>query len=311
MKVAFVLTLLFMAFQSFGESIIPYEIKDLGLSKKVANGKVEITFKFTDDFEKICNNGVQSQMDAENLVLDCDKYCWVTVDSGEHSFYFEKEGTYSVTFTSDFESGHAYEIWVYFQGVEIMVEKPVIYIHSSISKEMAISIDTKTNISFSYPPLDSITWNFWIDSTGKIQINDEEYTYLFWDGEIKLAQLDFSSKNEVYVEQKNLLSFLEKSADDFGFTSSEKADFITYWYPQMKDCPSVKIQFLFNSEAQQISSLSHSENFPVYQFYMFWTAYEKPFHPQKEIVFPEIKNETNYILEWGGGEIPSAYPKEF
>lgn len=307
MKTNFSLLFILLYSLTFGagkESIIPYEIKDLGQEDGLPLEECRITFKFYDDYSKICNTGVLTIIDKDTTVLKCDKFCEAIIDSGRHQFYFHKDATSDVQLSSTFEGGHAYEVTVYFQGIHIMVEKPVIYIHSSENKEMSLEVHTSGRINFSYPQMQNNGWSFKVDKIGNINVNDENFSYLFWDGIFNLDEIDLDNFTSVYVPQSELLEYLEEVCNSFGFSRSEKADFITYWYPQMKQYATVKVNFLFNSQAKQVSKIKNSAGMPVYQLYMFWEPYEvKHSFEFHKVPVPKIPEGEDYILEWGGAKI--------
>lgn len=307
MKTNFSLIFIFLFSISFGigkESIIPYEIKDLGQKDGLPVEECRLTFKFYDDYSKICNAGVVTLMDKDTINLSCDKFCEAIIDSGKHQFYFHKNATSDVQLSSNFQGGHAYEITVYFQGIHIMVEKPVIYVHSSRDRDMKLKVNSPSKITFSYPIMQNNGWLFEVDSEGNIKIGEENYPYLFWDGQLNLEKIDLDKSNSVYVSQSELLGYMEEVCDQFGFSGTEKADFITYWYPQMKLYHTVKLKFLFNSDARQVSTIENSEKLPVYQLYMFWEPYEaKHSFELHKIPVPKIQEDNDYILEWGGAKI--------
>ena len=307
MKTNFSLLFIFLYSLSFGigkESIIPYEIKDLGQEDGLPIEECRISFKFYDDYSKVCNTGVIALMDKDTLELYCDKFCEAIIDSGQHQFNFYKKGTSDVQLSSHFEGGHAYEITVYFQGIHIMVEKPVIYVHSNKQREMKLRVNSPSKINFSYPTMQNNGWLFEVDTKGNISIGEDSFNYLFWDGQMNLDEIDLDKSTNIYVPQAELLNYLEEVCDQFGFTGSEKADFITYWYPQMKQYHTLRVKFLFNSEAHQVSKIENSANLPVYQLYMFWEPYEaKHSYKLHKIAVPKIPKSDDYILEWGGAKI--------
>ena len=77
------------------------------------------------------------------------------------------------------------------------------------------------------------------------------------------------------MQGANVTSFLEKSLTQFGFTSEEMADFITYWAPSMKDNPNLYICFVYNEACNVFAELSVTPQPDVLaRFYMLWTPIE-------------------------------------
>ena len=113
------------------------------------------------------------------------------------------------------------------------------------------------------------------------------------------------SRGEI-VESSELLEFLETSLNEFGFNSKEKSDFITYWYPIMKDETNLYIYFMFNEECNIFAELNVQPTPDVIaRFYMLW----QPVNELKSWKTPENQKIPRFdrtgftLLEWGGAKL--------
>ena len=286
-----------------------YEIQDLGKGKNL-NGKILIEFEVYDDFNEICNKNVSFKHKQDFLHPNCnDSLCTLITDSGNFKCRVFKNNTYPVYISETLKKNHRYRIKVHLQGRKQQVRKPVIYIHTTDTTPLKISLSTPCNEIFSYPVLSNQNeWEVTSYPNNTLSVGKNNFRYLFWDGELVLEAFDGLFTDVSQVEKDSLLPYLHSSLDAFGFSSQEKADFITYWYPVMQQFSGVRMQFLFNEEVHVLSKLINDKELPVYQFYILWTPIESDsyftnFYSDKPI--PQIE-ANNYILEWGGVQVNQA-----
>lgn len=295
-----------------------YEIQDLGRDSKL-DGQILIEFEVYDDYDEICNKEVSFKYNQVELKANCnDSLCWLLTDSTNFKCRILKNKTYPVYIKETLKKNHKYRIKVFLQGRRENVRKPVIYVHSSDTIALNIKLTTPCENIFSYPQISTQNeWKIISYPNQTISFNNEEYRYLFWDGELNINEFDGFLTKASIIESDSLLPYLNNSLNGFGFNSQEKADFITYWYPLMQSYAGVQVQFLYNEDVQMISKLDNDQALPVYQFYMIWSpiyssAKIKSNYPDK--IIPQINVPNDYILEWGGIELNQnnfEYENEF
>jgi hypothetical protein len=281
-----------------------YEIHDLGKSANL-EGKIQIEFEVYDDYNEICNKAVSFYHNKELLLPDCnDSLCILFTDSVNFKCRVNKSNTYPVYISEKLKRNHRYNIKVHLQGRRENVRKPVIYIHTNDTLPLKIGLTTPCEEIFSYPELSvQNEWEVVSYPNQSILVGENAYRYLFWDGTIPTEALQGTLNNASVIEKDSLLTYLNTSLSTFGFSSKEKADFISYWYPMMQPYAGIQIQFMCNEEVHEFSKLENNKALPIYQFYMIWTPIPsttnvKPYYSDKSI--PTIDTSENYILEWGG-----------
>lgn len=197
----------------------------------------------------------------------------------------------------------------FFEQAEIIqsIKKPVIYLYPTEPQEISVQLQTKGDLTFTYPDYDN-GWNFTATPSGDLHFADETYSYLFWEAEMELTDAHYFMDEGKRVNREELLEYIESSLDQFGFNSKEKADFITFWVPQMLRYEHTQIHFVFNESCDQFAELSISpQPDQILRFYMIWSPIDAlnssdvPLSPQQ---FP-LKNPRDgfTVLEWGGAEM--------
>jgi len=187
----------------------------------------------------------------------------------------------------------------------IYVKKPVIYLYPEQETEIDIRLNTTGELSFTYPEYKN-GWSVTANSQGDITHEDETFNYLFWESEQEFDQSIVDKNKGFYVAQNELVSFLEDKLSQFGFTSKERMDFITYWIPNMKDVTNLYIYLLFNEACDEFATLNISpEPDQIARFYMLWedagADYNEDGITPQEI--PTFNRGGFTVLEWGGAEI--------
>lgn len=132
---------------------------------------------------------------------------------------------------------------------------------------------------------------------------NNSYPYLYWEG---------ASTNRTYpsvtsgwiVERKNLAKFISDTFDDVGFSSKEKADFTSFWIPEMLSHKSLyfRISFLQNAEMNEIAPMKVS---PVPdKYYRYFLDYLPLDTKPAGGIVPEKLTKIDRIgftlVEWGG-----------
>lgn len=188
--------------------------------------------------------------------------------------------------------------------MNLNVKKPVIYLYPTDTTDIEVKLNVAGELAFTYPAYND-GWKVQATPDGNISIGEDDYNYLFWESEQKLSP-DVIDRNQGFiVSPEQLTVFLEKQLSEFGFTSKEQADFITYWAPSMKSKSFLYIYFLFNEACDEFATLDISPKpQEIARFYMLWTAvdadYEMTIIPQE---IPSMNREGFTVLEWGGAEI--------
>lgn len=184
--------------------------------------------------------------------------------------------------------------------VEVITFKPVIYLYP----EVQTKIDVKLNIHdgkhpFFYPEY-SDSWSCIANPNGTLEMNGTDYRYLFWEAE----QVDHLSQIEVnegfVVTGSEAISFLEEKLTEVGFTSVERADFITFWGPKLAANENNLVRFEWNETCDKFADLNISpQPDHMYRFYIFMSAIDTDISIQPQSL-PTFNREGFVALEWGG-----------
>ena len=187
---------------------------------------------------------------------------------------------------------------------EIMVEKPVIYLYPETEQRIEVQVEPKGKINFVYPAFDQEnTWDVIADPEGNILFKGHNYRYLFWEAEQAIKSLGFDSRKGFWFTPENVLDQLGMICDQFGMTSEEKADLITYWGPQLIKYPNCFVHFVFNDEADRFAKLKITPKPDVVaRFYMLVQPYGTGIPAVLTIpqIIPKMDRSGFNVLEWGG-----------
>jgi hypothetical protein len=190
-------------------------------------------------------------------------------------------------------------------SIEYDYNKPVIYFYPKNELDVEVKLDLKGTLNFTYPKYEN-GWNFKAFPNGDLLIDQEKYGYLFWEGRVLAENSSFDQSEGFLVSSENLLGFFENMLSKMGLNSKEKQDFITYWYPLMKDNKTNFIHFIFNENYNRIASLEvNPKPDNMIRLFMFWQEVsDNNVITIKEQNIPQYSREGFTVVEWGGAEIP-------
>lgn len=186
------------------------------------------------------------------------------------------------------------------------VKKPVIYFYPESDTEISVQLKTTGKLTFSYPDY-AAGWKGTAHPDGSIHVNGKHYPYLFWESEQPFNTFD-SEIGGFLVNKEDVVESLEKYLTDLGFNDKEKADFITFWGPQLQQHKQVIIQFILNEGCDQFAALEiQPKPEHVNRVYVVWAGMDQPakilLKPQK---LEKLDREGFDVLEWGGIELEKA-----
>ena len=254
--------------------------------------------------------------DLESEVVLNDFTFEVKTTPGKHQFKIYINNKYLEMYSGllAIKAKHKSEYNVFvranYENIEIIVDKPIIYLYPEIEQKVTVLVDPVGEFSFTYPEYKE-GWNITVQPDGTIEHEGRTYNYLFWESKQTINASDIAPHGGFIVEKEDIVGFLEEKLSEAGFTSKEKADFITYWGPRMVQFDEVLVEFIQNSKCDQFAKL-HIQPKPdhVNRFYMSWAEYHGGM-----VVLPQTIEKINRTgfdgLEWGGhqlilGEIPES-----
>lgn len=287
----------------------PFSKTDSKPIKGLANNEALYHFTFPYVDASVVNSSIIYSIDGENHTIQLDSLSFeVKTVAGDHVFQIYINSNYLEMYSSALsikagfmDNYNLYPIWS--EGQDIQVEKPIIYLYPEEKTDISILLKVDGELTFTYPAYKN-GWNVSADKNSNITVNNETFNYLFWESErkINVATIDF--KSGFIVEQENVLSFLEDKLKLAGFTSKEKADFITYWAPRMIANETIFVQFIQNIDCNQFAELNISPQ-PDYinRFYVTWGKVNGDFQLITPQEITPINRNGFTVLEWGGQEI--------
>lgn len=230
---------------------------------------------------------------------------------GSHQFviyinenYFE---LYSYNLVINDQQKHIYHVtpW-HTDGMILEVDKPVIYLYPETTESFEVEVSPVGEMVFTYPEYKQ-NWQGTMHPDGALDIDGETYRYLFWESKQKVDALNPVSTEGFVVPQSDVVSFLEDKLIAVGFTATERADFITFWGPQMQKHSHVFVTFHQDAECDKFAELNigpKPDN--LHRFYISWGEYNGSTVPVEQELTP-FKRAGFTVIEWGGQEIPTIY----
>jgi hypothetical protein len=182
-----------------------------------------------------------------------------------------------------------------------VVEKPVLYFYPTILTDLNVKLETKGDLSFSYPLYDN-GWNFKADPTGNLAFDDKTYNYLFWEAKQDLSAQSIDYSKGFAIDRASTIQFLEEKLNAFGLNDKEMADFITYWGPQLMKNERNYIHFVLNEECSKFADLTitpQPDHF--YRIYILTQplTVNSPLEFEAQEILP-IDRTGFTVIEWGG-----------
>lgn len=318
MKTFVFLFCLLFHFSTFASSVHPefpdYEIVSTTKDTKISSNRSIFVFQI---------NGLGSAKPPVSLVYSIDKKVdtiylnkhnqfQLTSKPGKHSFKFFHSTFYKEIVISklDIKGSHIMTIALNFKPLKrenMNVKKPVIYLYPEVPTLVDLEVKPKGIMTFTYPSYTD-GWKVQANPNGELVINGQHYNYLFWESEQTFHPGDLDLTEGFIVPKEQTTTFLEEKLTAFGLNSKEKADFITFWGPQLMKNEQSFVHFVFNENCDQFAELSITpkpEN--IYRIYLLFSDAKdlKSVEPRLQEI-PKMDRNGFTLIEWGGSEI--IYP---
>ena len=302
----------FVSLHSIAEVMYPerpnYEIissvKDPALSEEYA----VITFQINGLHGVVAPISIVYSINSkvDTVVLNELNQLSKTVKPGKYSFQFFYSRNFKEIFVpkTEIKGGYRTLIAINFKPnhrENMTVKKPVIYLYPTVPTLVDVKVAPKGEFIFTYPKYND-GWKVNASPDGNLTWNDQNYNYLFWESQQEMTLANSSFIDGFVVEGKNSLAFLEEKLSQMGLNSKEKADFITFWGPQLIQNNRNFIHFYVNDECNQFAELAITpQPKTIFRLYMVYA----PFTAQSEYnlmdqKLPVYKRDGFTVLEWGG-----------
>lgn len=178
----------------------------------------------------------------------------------------------------------------------ITAGKPVIYLYPQKETDVNVKVTFDGNFTFTYPEYNN-GWTVTAKSDGTLISGTTEYPYLFWEGKV----INYSPKFDegFLVSRKETVSFLEGKLKILGLNEKERADFITYWAPQLIKNEYNIIKFDTEEYASKVSLNIEPQPDSMIRVFMIFKAANGTEKIKKQKL-DEVQREGFIAVEWGG-----------
>ncbi|MCX6702597.1 MAG: hypothetical protein NTW60_01905, partial [Candidatus Wolfebacteria bacterium] len=188
--------------------------------------------------------------------------------------------------------------------IDELAKKPVLYLYPAHQQQVSVRLEYQGSVIVSYPKYNESLkgWDVTAYPDGRIinSSDQEEYSYIFWEGvSDKPVQYDFSKG--FVVEGEKTAVFLRDTLRKIGLTPKEYNEFIVYWYPKLKDNKYNLIHFA----QEEYEKVAHLEISPkpdsILRVFMVYKPFDKKVDVAPQEIKPFVRSGFT-VVEWGGRE---------
>ena len=281
------------------------------IDEKLNKNESQYIFEFNTLPNEEAGTKVLYSIDANDHtgILDKNLKLYIKTSPGAHSFQFYYNDQHFEIYADSLvilpQHTNIYEVRFESSEFPTLVEKPVIYLYPETKIDFSVKVKPMGELSFTYPAYIE-NWNGVALPNGDIIIDENIYNYLFWESNQLVNQNLIDTKKGTIVPREETLIFLETQLDNFGFNSKEKADFITFWAPQLQENKFNYVHFVLNDAANIFAELTVTPTPDhLYRFYMLSSKVENPnefYYIEPQLIEP-INRKGFTVIEWGGSKI--------
>jgi hypothetical protein len=182
--------------------------------------------------------------------------------------------------------------------------KPVIYLYPQHEQDIYVRLTYLGTLLSTYPDYDYsiMGWKVKAFPDGKIVnlADQQEYNYIFWDGETSLNIYDL--KKGFVVKGSDTKTFLQLKLKEIGLIPKEYNEFIVYWLPKLQKNNYNLIYFA----GEEYTNTAKLDVYPKPDSMLRVFMTYKPLNKRIDVPHQDIKPFTRKgfaVVEWGGREI--------
>lgn len=187
--------------------------------------------------------------------------------------------------------------------VEACIAKPVIYLYPLVSTLVDVIVKVPGNIFISDPLYPEGGWkNVLAHPDGTLIYKNKKYSELFFESDVD--KVNPPDQGLVFAT-KDLEKSLSEAITRLGLIGREKAEFLEFWIPVLRDLNSPYIQFSILDKAEK-DRVDRIEISPKPDTFIAFIAYFKPLDNPKTDLKPLILPDSPpqrigfTAVEWGG-----------
>jgi hypothetical protein len=195
------------------------------------------------------------------------------------------------------------EIEDFFKGQGKGFDKPVIYLYPERETDVVVKLGYVGDLLFTYPEI-ADGWRVTAFPDGKIvnKADGQEYSYLFWEGELATPG-DYDWSKGFVVRGDEVREFLREQLSAMGLTPKEYNEFVVYWYPKMAVNEYNLVHFANDDEYGKYAELDIVPRpEAILRVMMVFKKIDGPV----EVVaqqFDYFERNGFTVMEWGGTEV--------
>ncbi len=287
--------------------LVQFHLIDTAFQSDYSQSESQFVFQFENLMSSDSNAFISYSIDSVNYdgQLSAGQISIMTTP-GNHSFQFYLNQNYLEVFSGILsipaQYQHTYSVILFTRRAEvpIVTYKPVIYLYPETETTVEVELEIHNGKNPFYYPEYNENWTCVALPDGNIEMNGIDYRYLFWEAE-QADHLEEIEVNEGFsVAGEDAVSFLEDKLTQVGFTSEERADFITFWGPKLAANENSLVRFEWNQTCDKFAELNITpQPDHVYRFYIFMSAIDSEVATQPQAL-PKFNREGFVALEWGG-----------
>jgi hypothetical protein len=180
--------------------------------------------------------------------------------------------------------------------------KPVIYLYPETEQDVIVQLNYNGKIIADYPSYNEELkgWRVKAFPDGKVinYSDNQEYSYLFWEGQRK-EKINWDLSKGFVVKGEDTKVFLQKILPKMGLTPKEYNEFIVFWFPILQNNKYNLIHFADKQYTDQAALNITPEPESILRVFMVYKPLEFPIKIEEQAVHSfERKGFT--VIEWGG-----------
>lgn len=179
-------------------------------------------------------------------------------------------------------------------------EKPVIYLYPAEPTKVTVKLCYDGVLDITYPAYQD-GWEImaYPDGTLISEIDNKEYSYLFWEGH---GETNYDLSMGFVIKGEDTAAFLQEKLSFMGLTPREYNEFIVYWLPRMQNNAYNLIAFQGAAYTDAAKLLISPSPDSILRVFMVFKPLEEPIEIEEQ-VFGTFTRSGFTVVEWGGCEL--------
>lgn len=181
-----------------------------------------------------------------------------------------------------------------------LLAKPVIYLYPETEIEVCVALGCAEDMTVSIPEYRD-GWHVKAAPDGTLtdRADGRVYTSLFWEAEKPVA-FDFSEGFCVVGSETE--AFVNDALTQLGLNQAERAEFLAYWVPLMRENDWNLIAFQSDAYTQAAPLTITPAPDSLLRVFMAWRALDAPVEIAPQRLEP-FAREGFAVVEWGGAQV--------